>query len=87
MHTMSTRSASIEYYKQQYCTLFNNSVLTADLPVSQGHSGVKLVQFHIAHISLMYHGLSCIELKLGTTDDEGITQQTKTLCSSVLGIF
>ena len=38
MHAMSTSSTSIEYYKQQYCTLFIG-LLTADVDVtvSQGH--------------------------------------------------
>ena len=36
MHAMSTTCTSIEYYKQQYCTLFIG-LLTADVTVSQGH--------------------------------------------------
>ena len=31
--------------------------------------------------------MSCIELKLDTNDEEGITQQIRTLCISMLGIF
>ena len=52
--------------------------------ISQKHLGVKLVEFFIAHISC---SVSCIELKFGTIDEEGITQQIVTLCISVLGIF
>ena len=33
---------------------------------------VKLVEFSITHISCI---ISCIELKLGTNDEEGITEQ------------
>ena len=48
------------------------------------HVGVKLFEFSIAHISCC---VTCIELKLGTDDEEGITKQIRTLCISVLGIF
>ena len=53
---------------------------------SHGHLGVKLVEFSIAHI---FWSASCIELKLGTNDVEGITQQIITRCRpiSMLGIF
>ena len=81
MHAMSTSNISIEYYKQQYCTLFIDR-LTADVTVSQGQ-GVKLVEFSIAHISC---SVSCIELRLGTNDEEGITQQIIKLCIAMLGI-
>ena len=50
MHAMSTSSTSIEYYKKQYCTLFIG-LLTADVTISQGHLGFKLVEFSIGHIS------------------------------------
>ena len=59
---------SIEYYEQQYCTFFID-LLSADVTISQGHLGVKLVEFSIAHISCSE---SCIELKLGTNDDQHI---------------
>ena len=45
---------------------------------------VKLVEFSIAHISC---SVSCIGLKLGTNDAEGITQQIITFRISMLGIF
>ena len=49
------------------------------------HKGVMLFEFSIAHISC---SVSCkFELKLGTNDEEGITQQIITLCISMLGIF
>ena len=49
MHAMSAIGTSIEYYMQQYRTLFIGS-LTADVTMSQGHLGVKLVEFSIFHI-------------------------------------
>ena len=76
MHAKSTSSTSIEYCKQQYCTAY--------VTISQKHLGVKLVEFSIAHISC---SVSYIELKLGTNDEEGITQQIITLCISMLGVF
>ena len=45
---------------------------------------VKLVEFSITHISCI---ISCIELKLGTNDEEGITEQIITYCISMLGTF
>ena len=54
----------------------------ADVTVSQGHLGVKKVEFSVAHISC---SISCIELKLVTNDEKDITQQIKTLCISMLG--
>ena len=48
---MSTSSTSIEYYKQQYCTLFIG-LLTADVTVSQGHLGVKLVKLFCPGMSV-----------------------------------
>ena len=39
----------------------------------------SLVEFSIAHISC---SVSCVELTLGTNDEEGITQQIVTLCIS-----
>ena len=62
-------------------------LLTADVTmpkISQGHIGVKLVAFSIAHI---FSSVSGIELKLDTLDEEGITKQIIALCISVLGIF
>ena len=82
MHVISASSTSIEYYKQQYWTMFIGW-LTADVTITQKHLGAKLVEFSIAHISC---SVSCIELKLGT-NDEGITQQIISLCISMLGIF
>ena len=38
MHAMSTSSTSIEYYEQQYWTLFIG-LLTADVIISQGQLG------------------------------------------------
>ena len=70
-------------YIEQYCTLFTG-LLTADMTIPQGHLGFKLVEFSIAHISW---SVSCIELELGTYDEEGITQQIITLFISMLGIF
>ena len=43
---MSTSNTSIEYYKQQYCTLFIG-LLTADVTISQGNLVVKLVKFSV----------------------------------------
>ena len=45
---------------------------------------MKLVEYSIAHISC---SVSCIELKLGTNDEEDITQQIIILCISMLGIL
>ena len=73
-------------YIEQYCTLFTG-LLTAAVTIPQGHLvnlGFKLVEFSIAHISW---SVSCIELELGTYDEEGITQQIITLFISMLGIF
>ena len=39
MHAMSTSSTSIEYYKQQDCTLLIGW-LSADVTISKGHLGV-----------------------------------------------
>ena len=83
MRAMSTSSTSIEYYKQKYCTLFIGW-LTADVTKSECHLGVMLVEFSIAHISC---SVSCIELKLGTNDEEGVTQQIIPLSTSVLESF
>ena len=71
MHAMST--TSIEYYKQQYYTLLIG-LLTADVTVSQGHLRVK--HFLLPISPEVYHVL---ELKLGTNNEEGITQQIITL--------
>ena len=62
-------------------------LLTADVTIPnhiRGLLGVKLVEFSIAHIS---SSVSCIELKLDTDDEEGITKQIINLCISALGIF
>ena len=50
MHATSTSGTSIEYYIQQYRTFFIG-LLTADVTISQGHLGVKLVEFSIFLIS------------------------------------
>ena len=84
MHAKSTSSTSIEYCKQQYCTMLVIGWLTADVTLSQKHLGVNLVEFSIAHISC---SVSYIELKIGTNDEEDITQQIITLRISMLGIF
>ena len=57
MHAMSTSSTSIVYYKQQYCTLFIG-LLTADVTISQGQLGVKVVEFSIANSPAVCHVLS-----------------------------
>ena len=80
MYAMSTSLAVHTYYKQQYSTLFIGW-LTADVTISQGHLGVKQVEFSIAHISC---SVWCIELKLGTNDEEGITQQNLVELSPLL---
>ena len=67
MHAISASSTSIEYYKQQYYTMFIGW-LTADVTISQKHLGAKLVEFSIAHSSC---SVSSIELRHGT-NDEGI---------------
>ena len=43
-----------------------------------------LVEFSIAHISCI---VSCIELKLGTNDEEDITQLIVPLCLSMVGMI
>ena len=78
------RSTYIESYKQQHCTLFIGC-LSVDVTISQGHLGGWLVEFSIAHISSS--SVPCIESKLGTNDQEDITQQIIALCISMLGIF
>ena len=55
-----------------------------NVTISQGHLGVKLVEFSIAHISC---SVSCIELKLGTNDEEGIAQQIIALNGIVLELL
>ena len=57
MHAMSTSSTAIKYYEQQYCTLFVG-LLTADVTISQGHLGVRLVNFLLPISSPVYHVLS-----------------------------
>ena len=65
MHAMSIRlilliasssSTYIQCYKQKYCTLFNGW-LFADVTISQGHLGVKLVEFLLS-ISPAVYGFS-----------------------------
>ena len=81
---MIASSTYIEYYEQQYCRTLFIGLFSADVTISQGHLGAKLVEFSIAHI---YCSVSCIELKLGLHDEEDITQQIITLYISLLGIF
>ena len=57
LHAISTSSASIEYYNQQYCTLFIG-LLTADVTIPQEHLGVKLVEYPMPISSAVYHVLS-----------------------------
>ena len=57
MHVMSTSSTSIEHYRQRYCTLLIGFV-TADVTISQGHLGVKLVEFSLPMSPAVYHALS-----------------------------
>ena len=43
------------------------------------------IMYSIAHT--FCSSVSCTEVKLSTNDEEGITQQMKTICNSMLGIF
>ena len=49
-HPISTGTTANEYHKQHYSTLFIG-LLTADVTISQGHLGVKRVEFSVVHIT------------------------------------
>ena len=79
---MSTSNTSMKYYWQQYCTLFIG-LLTADVTVSQGHLGVKLVKFSVLVCPYILPGTDWLVSLLGHQDTDSyilVKLKTLTLC-------